>query len=345
MADTPDPTGEHPAARKVFGTSSGASQETMTRHPHEMVDKTAHLYPNSFKNSCWKAGVHMHGADTITHTARYSVTSLTQRFLEPETIQENDVLWVCFSGMGVAITPDDPPRLFSVISPAAAGCIIECTRYLGHLGQTSCYAAEVSPGSPLPLGMNHSGVRELFFQLPADELAIAVFAVRIIDFARTTRYCGRCSARIRRLRTERVAFCTDCNLIIYPRISPAIIILIQKGDQILLARSPHFPAGMHSVIASFVETGETLEEAAHREVKEEVGITIKNLRYVASELWQFPNSLMCGFVATHAAGEITIDNSEITSAGWFDRDHLPVLPPSRMSISRALIDAWVRGEI
>jgi len=122
MADTPDPTGEHPAARKVFGTSAGASHETMTRHPHEMVDKIAHLYPNPFKNSCWKAGVHVHGADTIIHTARYSVTSLTQRFPEPETIQENDVLWVCISDMGVAITPDNPPWFFSVISPAAAGC-------------------------------------------------------------------------------------------------------------------------------------------------------------------------------------------------------------------------------
>ncbi|MCX6697145.1 MAG: NAD(+) diphosphatase [Methanoregula sp.] len=293
------------------------------------------------KNSCWKAGVHMHGADTITHTARYSVTSLPQRFPEPETIQENDVLWVCISRMGVAITPDDPPRLFSVISLAAAGCIIEFTRYLGHLGQTPCYAEEVSLGNPLPTGMNHSGVRELFFQLPADEIAIAAFAVRIIDFARTTRYCGRCGARIRRLRTERAAFCTDGNLITYPRISPAIIILIQKGDQILLARSPHFPAGMHSVIASFVEPGETLQEAAHSEVIEEVGITIKMLRYVASEPWPFPNSLLCGFVAEHADGEITFDNNEITSAGWFDRDNLPVLP-SRVSLSRALIYIWVR---
>ena len=286
----------------------------------------------------------MHEADTINHTARYSVTSLTQRFPEPETIPENDALWVCISGMSVAITPDDPPRFFSAISPAAAGCIIECTRYLGHHGQTPCYAAEVSPGSPLPPGMNHSGVRELFLQLPADELAIAAFAVRVIDFARTTRYCGRCGARTRRLRTERAAFCTDCNLITYPRISPAIIILIQKGDQILLARSPHFPAGMHSVIASFVEPGETLEEAAHREVKLEVGITIKMLRYVASEPLLFPNSLMCGFVAAHANGEISIDNIEITSAGWFDRNHLPVLL-SRVSLSRALIDTWVKREI
>jgi NAD+ diphosphatase len=286
----------------------------------------------------------MHEADTINHTARFSVTSLTQRFPELETIPENDVLWVCVSGMGVAITPGDSPRLFSAINPVAAGCIIECIQYLGHWGETPCYAAEISAGSPLPPGMRHSVVRELFLQLPGDELAIAAFAVRIIDFARTTRYCGRCGAKIRRLRTERAAFCTDCNLITYPRISPAVIVLVQKGDEILLARSPHFPAGMHSVVAGFVEPGETLEEAVHREVKEEVGITIKMLRYVASEPWPFPNSLMCGFVATYARGEITIDNNEITSAGWFDRDHLPVLP-SRLSLSRVLIDAWVRGEI
>jgi len=287
----------------------------------------------------------MHEADTIHHTARYSVTSLTQRFPEPETIPEKGVLWVCISGMGVAITPGDPPRLFSAISPAADGCTIESVQYLGHLGKTPCYAAETSAGSPLPAGMKYSGVRELFLQLPADELAIAAFAVRIIEFARTTRYCGRCGAKTHRLRTERAAFCTDCNLITYPRISPAIIVLVQKGDQILLARSPNFPAGMHSVIAGFVEPGETLEEAVHREVAEEVGITINMLRYVASEPWPFPNSLMCGFVAAHAGGEITIDNNEITSAGWFDRDHLPVLPPSRMSISRALIDAWVRRDL
>jgi NAD+ diphosphatase len=281
----------------------------------------------------------------MNHTARFSTTTLTQRFPELETIPERDVLWVCVSGTGVAITPGDPARLFSAINPAADGCRVENIQYLGHYGETPCYAAEIDAGSPLPLGMKYSGVRELFVQLPADELAIAAFAVRIIEFARTTRYCGRCGAKTRRLRTERAAFCTDCNLITYPRISPAIIVLIQKGNQILLAQSPRFPADMHSIIAGFVEPGETLEEAVHREVKEEVGITIQNLRYVASEPWPFPSSLMCGFVAEHAKGEIVIDNNEIISAGWFDRDHLPVLPPSRLSISRALIDAWIKGEI
>ena len=103
---------------------------------------------------------------------------------------------------------------------------------------------------------------------------------------------------------------------------------------------PVFRPGLYSVLAGFVEPGETLEQTVHREIKEEVGITVKNLRYFASEPWPFPNSLMCGFIADYDAGEIQVDNNEIIAAGWFDRDHLPALP-SKMSISRALIDDWI----
>ncbi|MDD3135113.1 MAG: NAD(+) diphosphatase [Methanoregula sp.] len=286
----------------------------------------------------------MHETHTLHHTARFSVTGLSQRYPEPGSVPDKNVIWVIISGTDVAITPGDPPWLFSATDPARDGCSVLSVQYLGHRGETLCYAAELNIGSPLPGTMECCGVRALFHRLTDEELAIAAYAVRIIDFTRTTRYCGRCGARTRQIRTERAAFCTDCNLITYPRTSPAIIVLVRDGAKILLARSPHFPPGMHSLVAGFVEPGETLEEAVHREVKEEVGITIKNLRYVASEPWPFPNSLMCGFVADHDSGEITIDNDEITSAGWFDRDHLPVLP-SQMSLSRALIDAWTAGEI
>lgn len=173
--------------------------------------------------------------------------------------------------------------------------------------------------------------------MPEDELAIAALAVQIIDCDRTTQFCGQCGAKTRQLRTERAKFCSDCNLITYPQLSPEIIVLVQKEDQILLARSPHFLPDLHSVIAGFVEPGENLEHTVHREVKEEVGITVKNIRYFGSEPWPFPHSFMIGFVADYAGGEITIDNNEIVSAGWFSRDNLP----SRLSISRALIDCWV----
>jgi len=284
------------------------------------------------------------GLIRLNHTARFSVTGLTQRFPEPESVPESGASWVLVSGTSVAITRDDPMRLFVLTNPMTAGCMAETIRYIGHRGKIPCYAAEIASGAPLPQEMKYASVREMFGLLPDDELAVAAYAVRIIEFARTTRYCGRCGTKTRQLRTERAQFCTDCNLITYPRISPAIVVLIQKGDRILLARSPHFPVGMHSLIAGFVEPGESLEQTVYREVLEEVGITIKNLRYVASEPWPFPNSLMCGFVAEYDKGEIAIDNNEIVSAGWFDRDNLPVLP-SPMSLSRALIDAWVTGDL
>ncbi|HQC33740.1 MAG TPA: NAD(+) diphosphatase, partial [Methanoculleus sp.] len=124
----------------------------------------------------------------------------------------------------------------------------------------------------------------------------------------------------------------------------AIIVLIKKGEEILLARSPRFTPGVFSVIAGFNEPGENLEQTVHREVGEEVGITVKNLCYFGSEPWPFPDSLMIGFVAEHAGGDIRIDGREIEAAGWFSRDTLPSLP-SGASISRALIEAWRRREI
>ena len=217
--------------------------------------------------------------------------------------------------------------------------------YLGHRGTTPCYAAELPEDIPLPEGRVIVGVRELYGRIPDEDVAIAAFAVRMIASAKASRFCGRCGTKTVPVLTERAKRCPACGLVVYPRISPAIIVLITRGEECLLARSPRFPNGMHSVIAGFVESGETLEHAVHREVKEEVGLVVKNIRYFASEPWPFPDSLMIGFIAEYAAGEIEIDNNEIVSAGWFGRDALPPLP-APMSISRALIDRWVeRGNL
>jgi NAD+ diphosphatase len=217
-------------------------------------------------------------------------------------------------------------------------------QYLGMLGDTPCYAAEVAGDHAVPEGSSFSGVRDLYGKIPDHELALAAYAVRILAFDRNTRFCGRCGHETRPLRTERAKLCTDCNLITYPRISPAIIVLIRNGDRVLLARSPGFPGGIFSVIAGFVEPNESIEETVHREVREEVGIRVKNIRYFGSEPWPFPDSLMLGFVADYAGGEIVIDKNEIEAAGWFDRENLPNLP-SPMSISRALINAWIAREL
>jgi NAD+ diphosphatase len=271
--------------------------------------------------------------------ATFSVNNLTRLFPEPETIPDA-ACWVIVADKGIFITRDNDPVVISTSPPQVLGFTAKSVQYLGHRYDTPCYAVEIAPGTPLPENWISCGVRELFGRIPDDDLAIAAYAVQIIDFDRTTQFCGRCGTKNHQLRIERSKLCPSCNQLTYPRLSPAVIVRVEKGNQILLARSPHFPPGMHSVIAGFVEPGETLEQTVHREIKEEVGITVKNLRYFASEPWPFPNSLMCGFIADYTSGEIQIDNNEIVAAGWFDRNHLPGLP-SKMSISRALIDDWI----
>lgn len=272
------------------------------------------------------------------HRAVFSVTTLTEQFPEPAVVPA-DALFVLVSDKGVAIRDGDIPQIYAEVSPPSSGHA-GLVEYLGHRGTVPCYAAELPEGAPVPEGRVISGVRELYGRIPEEDVAIAAFAARIIASAKASRFCGRCGTATGPVFFERAKKCPACGLVIYPRISPAIIVLITRGEEILLARSPRFPAGMHSVIAGFVESGETLEHAVHREVKEEVGIAVKNIRYFASEPWPFPDSLMIGFVAEYAAGKIEIDNNEIISAGWFGRDVLPPLPAS-MSISRALIDWWV----
>ena len=139
---------------------------------------------------------------------------------------------------------------------------------------------------------------------------------------------------------ERGLKCSNCDLTIYPRISPCIIILVTKGNDILLARSSRFPNGVYSVLAGFIEAGESAEHACHREVFEEVGIRIKNIVFQGTQSWPFKNSLMIGFRGEYAGGEIKIDKQEIIEAGWFPIKHLPKLP-SIPSISRGLIKTYI----
>ncbi len=143
---------------------------------------------------------------------------------------------------------------------------------------------------------------------------------------------------------ERAKKCPNCGLTNYPRLSPAIIIAVvrptEQGNRLLLARNHRFPSGRYSVIAGFVEPGESLEECAQREVREEVGIRIKNICYFGSQSWPFPNSLMVGFTAEYDSGTLVLEAAEIAEAQWFAADHLPLLPP-KMSIARRLIDWFV----
>lgn len=165
-------------------------------------------------------------------------------------------------------------------------------------------------------------------------------AVQLVEWDRTTRFCGRCGTPTEPAPGERARRCPSCGLLAFPRLAPAVITLIERGDEALLARGRAFPVPMYSCVAGFVEPGETLEEAVHREVAEEVGVALGEVRYVASQPWPFPHSLMIGFEAVWAAGEILIDETEIVDAQWYRPDDLPMIPPP-MSIARTLIDRWL----
>jgi len=279
----------------------------------------------------------------LSHNAAFSVKGLTRHYPLPPGVPEKTARWIYVSGNGVAICGNKSPNVYSESSPAPGLRDKSRIEYLGERESEIYFAAELPDGAPLPEGRVVSGVRELWGQIPDEDLAIAAYAVRMIDCAKANRFCGRCGTPTEPVLTERAWQCPSCKRIYYPRISPAIIVLIKNGDKVLLARSPRFPKGMYSVIAGFVEPGETLEEALHREVREEVGISVNNIRYFASEPWPFPDSLMIGFTAEYAGGEIGIDNNEIVDADWFGRDNLPQLP-ARMSISRALIERWICDE-
>ena len=202
-----------------------------------------------------------------------------------------------------------------------------------------CRAAWVPRDTAAPAGYEFKGLRALFGRLDEATLAVAGRAFQIADWARTHRFCGACAQPMSRAPGERAMKC-PCGHIAYPRISPAMMVLVKRGPAILLARNVAVPAGGRmSALAGFLEPGESIEEAIHREVREEVGIEVKDLRYFASQSWPYPHSLMIAFTAEYAGGDIVCDPNEIAEARWFGPgDRLPELSP-RQSVSRALIDA------
>jgi NAD+ diphosphatase len=219
--------------------------------------------------------------------------------------------------------------------------IVDPTRVLpvGTLGDSYFRATWVAEATKPIEGFAFMGLRSLFGRLDDNLLAIAGRAFQIADWARMHQFCGVCGAPTARITGERAMKCV-CGHVSYPRIAPAMMVLVKRGDAILLARSALVPAGGRmSALAGFLEPGESAEDAVHREVREEVGLEVKDLRYFGSQSWPFPGSLMIAFTAEYAGGDIQCDTSEIAEARWFGPgDPLPELSPHQ-SISRALIDA------
>jgi NAD+ diphosphatase len=180
-------------------------------------------------------------------------------------------------------------------------------------------------------------LRALYGRLAPALHEVAARAVQIVEWDRTHQFCGACGTPTVAAEHERSRQCPHCGLGQFPRLSPAIIVAVERGDEILLGRSAHFPPGIYSVLAGFVEPGESVEDAIRREVHEESGIVVDEIRYFGSQPWPYPNSLMLGFQARFKDGEIALTDAELEDAGWYRFDEMPRLFPGNVSIAQWLI--------
>jgi NAD+ diphosphatase len=216
--------------------------------------------------------------------------------------------------------------------------------FLGTLNGCHCYAAETSSETTESEGMAFMGLRSLYDALEEDIFLLSGKAFQIVNWDRTHQYCGKCGSETYTMEGEgeRAKKCPKCGYASYPVLSPAVITAITKDNKILLAHNGSFKGNRYSLIAGFVEPGETLEECVKREVMEEVGLLIKNIKYFGSQPWPFPDSLMVGFTADYESGEISVDGEEITAAGWYDLNNLPELP-TEISIARKIINWYIEN--
>ncbi|MEA2529049.1 MAG: diphosphatase [Thermomicrobiales bacterium] len=250
--------------------------------------------------------------------------------------------WFIFRGSELLVVADGADSDGIPLLADLAELAVEPVRrnYLGALADRHCYAVEIAPDLDPPPGAIFRNLRALYGRVPDDLFALAGRAAQIVEWDRSHQFCGRCGMPTVYAPGERAKRCPACGQVSFPRLSPAIIVLVERGDQVLLARGTGFPDGMYSTLAGFVEPGESLEGAVHREIFEEAGIVLTDLRYFGSQPWPFPHSLMIGFTAQYAGGEIVIDPAEIADAQWFTVDTLPRVP-QKLSIARRLIDSYV----
>lgn len=252
--------------------------------------------------------------------------------LHPQDQKEE--CWFIFSGDQLLIS-EDKTSLHPYDST-----LIERTLFVGTFQNQNVFVGELALKVSPYTGFRLYSLRELFGHLKEEYFAIAGRALHLLEWERTHTYCGCCGSKTHPCQHERSRQCISCNAVFYPRLNPVVMVLVKKENKILLVRGHDFRIDFYSTIAGFVDVGETLEQAVEREVFEEVGIKIKNIRYFASQPWPFSHSLMTAFTCDWESGEIQIDPKEITDAAWFEKQNLPRLP-SHISLSRILIDAQI----
>ena len=220
---------------------------------------------------------------------------------------------------------------------------VESVVHFGTYLGVPCWAGSVEPGLESPAGFVREKLAPGQIELSHDLLSLCGLAQQATYWEATTRHCPRCGQPTVAITSERGKRCLRCKYDHYPHLHPAVIVLIRDGARILLTRKSFWAKGRYGLVAGFVDIGESLEAAARREIREEVGVEVRDLRYVASQYWPFPSQLMVGFVATYAGGEVRPDHTELEDARWFSITDLPDLP-GQHSIARFILDHYARPD-
>jgi len=262
----------------------------------------------------------------------------------PEFIQANhiasDSIIILFSGNNIYLKKK--AAIYDLPNYSEIEVSISNSFYLGSLVQKPLWVINTPTidFSQQKNKLEKLTLREAFNILSLDQIALIGMAFQLLRWNRTCNFCSNCGEKLVLSDLERAKICDHCDKVFYPRINPCIIVSIRKENQILLARSPRFPEKKFSVIAGFVEIGETLETCVAREIKEEVGVSVQNIQYFKSQNWPFPNSLMIAFTADYLSGDIEIDNREIVEANWYTKETLPNIPDN-YTVAGQLINAFL----
>ena len=214
-------------------------------------------------------------------------------------------------------------------------------QFIGYLNDKPCNILEVTHDSKLDDDLILTPLRNLLGRIPDSLFTVCSRSLQLSEWKRNNQFCGVCGKNMKMHETERAMFCECNNLLVYPKISPCIIVLVTKGEELLLAHNKNFPGTFYSTLAGFIEAGESAESAIHREVFEEVKVRVQNIKYFGSQSWPFPSQLMLGYHAEYLEGEITPDGEEIDSADWFHYKELPNVPTGNISISGQLIESYL----
>ena len=259
-----------------------------------------------------------------------------------ETSQE-DICFVFYEGQLIIKSNDNEINIPKREEIEELGLTINKEYCFGEFNIGKCYIVECEDIKRLPMNFQIISLYQLGQIVDEEIFLIAGRANHLLNWDNSHKYCSRCGSPNINKEDERAKVCTKCGTVTYPVICPAIIVAITRSDEILLAHNKNFEDNMYSIIAGFVDAGEDLESTVKREVLEEVGIKIKNIKYYGNQTWTFPNSLMIGFFAEYESGEIKVDGKEILDAAWFKKDNLPNLP-KKMSIARKMINNFIENK-